>query len=70
MNETVGWISGCITAVLLLAVLVGGISSCTVLEQQERTRRVSSVCGGDLNDATRAMACAMLMMDNGRTTNR
>lgn len=67
MNETIQWISVCVTLVLLLVVAVAGPTECTVRSQQEATKRVAETCAGDLeSDTARAIACALAVSDARR----
>lgn len=60
MNDTVWWVSGCITALLLFAMLVAGPTACSISQQREASRRIEAICTGDLKaDATRAAACIL-----------
>ncbi len=63
MDETTQWISGCVTAVVLLATVIIGPSSCINRQDREITKRVEAACSGDLSaDAARASACTLALM--------
>ena len=47
MNETMQVITACTTAVLLLAILIGGPVACSVRAKEEATKLALGVCAGD-----------------------
>lgn len=64
MSETMQCILGCVSAVLILALLVVGPVACSVQLGREATKRVAEVCAGDLKtDPVRATACIMAVND-------
>ncbi|MDA8253734.1 MAG: hypothetical protein M0Z28_31785 [Rhodospirillales bacterium] len=69
MSDTVAWISGVVAAVLMLAMLVAGPATCTVLTQREITKQVQVACGGDLShDAARSAACVLALRKRASDT--
>ena len=64
MNDTMQVITACTTAVLLLAILIGGPVACSVRAKEEATKLALGVCAGDLTaDAVRAAACVTAVND-------
>jgi hypothetical protein len=56
------WISGCIAGVVMFGVLVGGVTSCAVIDSQQQTKRVEAACTGNLSsDAARSAACTLAL---------
>lgn len=66
MSETTQWISGCVTAVLLIAIMVGGAVSCTMNDERQKTARIDAACSGDLNEGSRSAACTLALTRQNR----
>lgn len=70
MNQTVRWISGCIVALLLAGLLIGGPVACSMSQQREATKRIQALCAGDLTaDRTRAAIC-LQVTNNAKSANQ
>ena len=76
-HETRQWITGCICAVIAVAIVIGGPTACAIElgeqgnrkaanYQEQATARVTAACNGDLKtDAVRATACLAAVNDAG-----
>jgi hypothetical protein len=59
--------AGVAVAILLFfGMLIGGVTSCTMHETAQITKRVKAACTGDLNDAARSSACTLALTQRER----
>lgn len=62
MNDAFSSVLVALAALLSFAILVGGFVTCSVITEQERTKRVETACTGNLAaDSARAAACAVAL---------
>ncbi len=59
--------AACITAIILFATLMIGVTSCSILQSREQTKRVEAACAGDIANQARATACAVAVILSGKT---